>query len=75
MIGETTLDQRILRQLKWIEEVRKKYADRYNNLNDEDLVAELIADATYLATYQGIDLDSLIEETVKDVRFHFPDIT
>lgn len=78
VIGETTLDERILRQLRWLEEVRAKYATHLGGelKNDkwiEDLVAELIFDATYLATYHGIDLDTILEETVKETRKKFPE--
>ena len=79
MIGETTLDERVNNQLSRLEEVRKHYGHRFSSIRDgiladEDLVCQLIADATWLATYFGIDLDSMIDETVNDVRRRFPDI-
>jgi hypothetical protein len=77
MIGETTLDERIMSQLKWLEEVRVKYSQHITGLESKDwveyLVGQLIFDATYLATYHGIDLDTLLAETVADTRKRFPE--
>jgi hypothetical protein len=78
VIGETTLDERILRQLRWLEEVKTKYSTHLGGeLKNaewvEDLVSQLIFDATYLATYYGIDLDTIIKETVEETRKKFPE--
>ena len=86
MKGETTLDQRVTEQLKRLEEIRKYYSQRFTYMDrsvtiggrtldwPENLVGQLIADATYLATYYGLDLETIIEETVKDIRRAFPDV-
>ena len=78
MKGETTLDQRINERLKWLDEVLTFYKTKYTGLDKpegtEYLISQLIADATYLATYYGIDLETMMEETVKDTRRYFPDI-
>lgn len=78
MQGETTVDERAYQQLRWLDQVRDKYATHITGLDKkdwaEDLISQLIFDATYLATYHGIDLDTLIQETVQSTRRHFPDI-
>lgn len=78
MKGETTLDERIHDRLKWLDRVFKFYVEHFPGLNApewaENLVSELIADAAYLAAYHGVDLETIMEETVKDIRFHFPDV-
>lgn len=78
MKGETTLDERIVSRLAGLELVRTFYKSHYSGLDsdkaDEYLIAQLIADATYLACYYGIDLETLIEENVNSTRSYFPDI-
>lgn len=78
MKGETTLDERVMERLLELERLRTFYKVTYPVLNrpewPEHLVSQLIVDATYLATYYGLDLETIIAETVPDVRRYFPDI-
>lgn len=68
------MEQRIKRKLAWIETVRDLYRTKYAALDTpEDLVRQLIADAVYLATYEGMDLETITKETIEDVRWGFPD--
>ena len=78
MKGETTIDERVTRQLQRLEDVRKFYSQRFTYLDktdwEADLISCLISDATYLACYYGIDLETTIKESVDTIRFHYPDI-
>lgn len=87
MIGETTLDERVDRQLHRLEEVRKHYAGRFPGIEDniiydgkiavlaeEQLVGQLLADAIWLATYHGINIEDLFQEVLSSVLVRFPDI-
>lgn len=75
MFGETTPEERTIEKLKRLDRLREYYQKQFaQQLTDEDLVVELIADAVYLATYFGIDFETKVQETAEDVRRVFPDI-
>lgn len=75
MKGETTLSERAYENLKRIEDVFKLYKTRYSkDFNDEDFVFQLISDATYYATYSGVELDLTAETAIVQTREFFPDI-
>lgn len=75
MFGETTLEQRSYENLKRIEDVFKLYQTRYSkDFNNEDFVFQLISDAAYYATYNGIELDQMAETAIVQTRESFPDI-
>ncbi len=75
MIGETSLDERIMNQLARTEKVRANLGQFFHGGLDhnEDLVRQLIFEAVWLATYEGLDFDTICQEVVVQTRMRFPD--
>lgn len=74
MKGETTLDQRIMERLKDLDRLHQFYLQQFPRISQEDLVAQLIADATYLAIYYGVDLETTFKEVSEDITKFYPDV-
>ncbi len=79
MKGETTAGERTTRNLERLEELRKHYASRFPGIGgkagwEENFVSQLVYDAAWLSIYYGLDLETMVEQTVRDARRDFPDI-
>ena len=75
MIGETSLDERIMKQLERTEKVRSNLGQFFHGglSHNEDLVRQLIFEAVWLATYEGLDFDTICQDVVEQTRMRFPD--